>query len=335
MNIEDKKAYAKAYYESHKADVLAAHRIWKEAHKEEIAANAKIYRESHKAEIKAYYESHRTEIANTQKAYNESHRKEILANKKAYYIANRIDVLAYKKVHYLSHKDERREYLEARSAEISEYNKNYNRSHADDKKAYYIAHKSEVLAATRAYQESHKAETAVTKQAYYDSHRKAKCKLCGRQSVVVDLTGWGGEFCSRGCANKWRSGPNSPSWRGGISFEPYCPKFNTSLKEDVRTKFGRRCFLSGTEENGRRLSVHHCDYLKSQGCRGQRWSLLPLDHGWHMKTNFNRWYWFALLRDYWVYKYLTFHGMDIFDGPDRSVWLWEMYDGLWDQSAAT
>jgi hypothetical protein len=27
-----------------------------------------------------------------------------------------------------------------------------------------------------------------------------------------------------------------------------------------------------------------------------------------------------------VYKYLTFHGMDIFEGPDRTAWLWEMYN---------
>jgi hypothetical protein len=26
----------------------------------------------------------------------------------------------------------------------------------------------------------------------------------------------------------------------------------------------------------------------------------------HAKTNFNRWYWFALLRDYWIYEYEGF-----------------------------
>lgn len=118
---------------------------------------------------------------------------------------------------------------------------------------------------------------------------------------------------------------NNPAWKGGVSSWPYCPKFNNSLKEEVRDAFGRICFLSGAKEDGKRLSVHHCDYLKSQGCQGQRWSLLPLDHGWHSKTNFDRWYWFALLRDYWCYKYLTFHGMDIYEGPDRTAWLWEMY----------
>jgi len=123
-------------------------------------------------------------------------------------------------------------------------------------------------------------------------------------------------------------GKKNPNWKGGISTWPYCSKFNNSLKEEIRTKFGRRCFLSGVEENGRKLAVHHCDYLKSQGCQGQRWSLLPLEHSWHSKTNANRWYWFSLLRDYWVYKYITFHGMDIFEGPSRSEWLWEMYNGL-------
>jgi hypothetical protein len=123
-----------------------------------------------------------------------------------------------------------------------------------------------------------------------------------------------------------KRGEKSPTWKGGISFEPYCPAFTKALKEEIRNKFGRRCFLSGQFEKGRRLSIHHCDYLKSQGCKGQRWSLLPLELRWHSRTNVNRWYWFAILRDYWVYKYLTFHGMDIFDGPDRTTWLWEIYD---------
>jgi len=123
-----------------------------------------------------------------------------------------------------------------------------------------------------------------------------------------------------------KRGEKAPTWKGGISFKPYCPAFTNALKEEIRDKFGRMCFLSGAQERDRKLSIHHCDYLKSQGCSGQRWSLLPLELRWHSKTNTNRWYWFALLRDYWVYKYLTFHGMDIYDGPDRTTWLWEIYE---------
>jgi len=104
------------------------------------------------------------------------------------------------------------------------------------------------------------------------------------------------------------SGENCWLWKGGISYEPYCPKFNESLKEEVREAFGRKCYLCPTteEENGERLSVHHVDYKKSQGCNGQKWSLLPLCHKCHTKTSRQKWFYFCLLRDYWICEYIDF-----------------------------
>lgn len=98
-----------------------------------------------------------------------------------------------------------------------------------------------------------------------------------------------------------RRGPDNPQWRGGRSFEPYCPHFNQALKESVRDEFGRRCFLCGKDEksNCRRHHIHHVDYNKGQGC-GQRWSLVPLCGSCHGKTNKNRWHWFNLMANYWV-----------------------------------
>ena len=115
------------------------------------------------------------------------------------------------------------------------------------------------------------------------------------------------------------------NWHGGV-YGSYCPEFNEPLKAEIRDEFGHRCFLSDTEEDSRKLDIHHCDYFKSQGCQGQRWSLLPLTRSSHARTNYDRWYWFALLRDYWIYKYLDFHGMDIFNGQSRTEWLWKIYD---------
>ena len=96
-------------------------------------------------------------------------------------------------------------------------------------------------------------------------------------------------------------GKDHPNWKGGIAFGKYCPKFNKKLKEEVREKFGRKCYLcpKTEKENGKKLDVHHCDYNKGQGC-GQKWSLIPLCHKCHIKTNFNRWYWFNLLSNYWA-----------------------------------
>jgi len=74
------------------------------------------------------------------------------------------------------------------------------------------------------------------------------------------------------------SGENSYNWRGGVSFEPYCPKFNYQLKESIRNHDNRTCVLCGKGEiqNGERLSVHHIDSDKAQGCSGKKWHLCAL-----------------------------------------------------------
>jgi hypothetical protein len=99
------------------------------------------------------------------------------------------------------------------------------------------------------------------------------------------------------------SGQNSHNWLGGVSFGKYCPKFNEALKEEVRQAFDNKCLLCGAEGSKHKLHVHHVDYNKVQGCRGMKWSLVPLCHSCHAKTNHNRWYWFNLLINYWVEKY--------------------------------
>ncbi len=96
------------------------------------------------------------------------------------------------------------------------------------------------------------------------------------------------------------SGENGGGWCGGKSFEPYCPKFNKLLKERIRAKFGRICFLCSSTENDQRHCIHHVDYNKNSICNGKEWPLLPLCPKCHGKTNFNRWYWFNLLINYWA-----------------------------------
>jgi len=95
------------------------------------------------------------------------------------------------------------------------------------------------------------------------------------------------------------TGEKNPNWRGGVSFEPYCTKFNNTLKEEIRDKFGRKCFLcpKTEEEEGRKLSVHHVDYNKEQGCNGVRWLLVPLCMSCNGRANFNREYWQDLITE--------------------------------------
>jgi hypothetical protein len=95
-------------------------------------------------------------------------------------------------------------------------------------------------------------------------------------------------------------GKNNPNWQGGLSFEPYCVKFNEEFKEYIRAKFGYTCFLCPTTqvENGRKLSVHHVNYNKDCGCDGDKTcNYVPLCMTCHNKTNFNRDWWQKFITD--------------------------------------
>jgi len=98
-------------------------------------------------------------------------------------------------------------------------------------------------------------------------------------------------------------GERNPNWKGGISFEPYCYKFNKPLKQQIREKYNNKCILCGKtelnelEELNRHLSVHHIDYDKEQGCNGKTFLLVPLCCSCNCKVNYNR--------DEWQNKILT------------------------------
>lgn len=70
-----------------------------------------------------------------------------------------------------------------------------------------------------------------------------------------------------------------PRWKGGVSFEPYCTKFNDHLKERVREFFGRVCLLCGKHENENmeKLSVHHVYAEKKACCEGDICSIHEMD----------------------------------------------------------
>lgn len=86
------------------------------------------------------------------------------------------------------------------------------------------------------------------------------------------------------------SGEKSALWRGGISFDPYCHKFNERLKEKIRKRDNHTCQLCGTKENGKKLSVHHIHYDR-ENCAPD---LITLCNKCNSKVNFNRDYYEAL-----------------------------------------
>lgn len=86
------------------------------------------------------------------------------------------------------------------------------------------------------------------------------------------------------------SGENSAMWKGGTSFQSYCPKFNERRKRAVRDFFSNICICCGktvfeniNKNKQYELSVHHIDHDKEQGCDGKPFNLVPLCSTCHTK----------------------------------------------------
>lgn len=88
-------------------------------------------------------------------------------------------------------------------------------------------------------------------------------------------------------------GERASNWKGGVSFEPYCVKFDEPFKERCRNFFGRVCVECGKteDENGKNLSVHHVNFDKMTCCNDKIPLYVALCQSCHAKTNYNREYW--------------------------------------------
>ena len=89
--------------------------------------------------------------------------------------------------------------------------------------------------------------------------------------------------------------PIRSNWKGGITPQPYCKKFNNKFKEAVRERDDYTCQLCGCEQedNGRRLSVHHIHYDK-ENCYPD---VIALCNACNVKVNVNREYWEKYFED--------------------------------------
>ena len=76
-----------------------------------------------------------------------------------------------------------------------------------------------------------------------------------------------------------------------IAHAPYCERFDEDCRERNRDRYSRRCFLCDKDEtdNGRRLSVHHVDMNKRQGCDAHAWKLIPLCQSCHGRAHTPMW----------------------------------------------
>lgn len=83
-----------------------------------------------------------------------------------------------------------------------------------------------------------------------------------------------------------KTGENHPRFNNWSSREPYCHLWTEEVRESIRNRDERRCQSCGKPEilDGRRLSVHHIDGDKMQGC-GKRWALVTLCNSCNTKAD--------------------------------------------------
>ena len=79
-------------------------------------------------------------------------------------------------------------------------------------------------------------------------------------------------------------GEKNPNWNGGSSQNGYCYKNNVRRHRAVSRFYGYRCICCGKHESEnitakgkqKRLSIHHVDHNREQGCNGIPFNLVPL-----------------------------------------------------------
>ena len=135
-----------------------------------------------------------------------------------------------------------------------------------------------------------------------ESLRTMSEKMTGKEPTQAMIEG------RKRQAEKMR-GELSAQWQGGVSFEPYCYKFNFIFKEGIREKYDRKCFLCSIIEEEqkddlrkrgktpKRLAVHHVNYNKNCLCDGSNCEFVPLCNSCHAKTGFNQEYWERVIND--------------------------------------
>jgi len=136
-----------------------------------------------------------------------------------------------------------------------------------------------------------------------DSARGRHTTTITRDRISKALMGHPVSIDARLAISKAKVGSANPQWKDGMSYLPYPPEFNNKYKERVRYRFNNTCYLcarSKEANNNRNMSVHHIDYNKGTTCNEKSWKFVPLCNSCSTKVNYERWYWFNLLINYWL-----------------------------------
>lgn len=92
------------------------------------------------------------------------------------------------------------------------------------------------------------------------------------------------------------TGADNHNWKGGATNHKYCHLWTEQLRESIRDKYDRECFLCGKteEENGAKLSVHHTNSGKMCLC-SYDCKLVPLCKVCHGRVGGDRFHWFSFI----------------------------------------
>ncbi len=132
---------------------------------------------------------------------------------------------------------------------------------------------------------------------------KYKCPEGHQHSMTWD--NWrAGNRCPS-CYYLSRFGEGNPSWRGGKSFETYCPIWkDQEFKTDIRSRDGNRCLNPYCYGKDRTMSIHHIDYNK-KNCNPS--NLITICRSCNARANKDRsWHksWYrAIMQRRYNYKY--------------------------------
>jgi hypothetical protein len=172
-------------------------------------------------------------------------------------------------------------------AKREEWIKKQSESHTGSSNPNYGKHTSE--------ETKQKIRDAIIKKWENPEYREFYRRVCSGQNHHQ----WGIPLSieTRKKISESKRGSKHPMWRGGISFEPYCPKFNNEFKERVRAFFEYRCVECGAPQRETRLHVHHVNFNKQTCCDSSIPLFVPLCPACHNKTQRNRIFW-----EYWFTK---------------------------------
>lgn len=122
---------------------------------------------------------------------------------------------------------------------------------------------------------------------YTNAHTKLNYICPNGHEHSMTLNKWKyGRRCPT-CANINMCGSGNPSWKGGISFEPYCEAWkDIEYKKYIRNRDSNRCLNPYCNSNNKNdLTIHHIDYDK-KNCSPK--NLITICRSCNVKANSDR-----------------------------------------------